>query len=73
MDRAAAIDELPEAYATALRLRDENLDDQAIATRLGIAVESIQPLLRVALAKLDGILAANEQPPYPKEARRASQ
>jgi len=56
MDRSAAIAELPEAYATALRLRDENLNDDAIAARLGIESEAVAPLLRVAVAKLDAIL-----------------
>jgi hypothetical protein len=56
MDRTAAIAELPNAYATALRLRDEKLDDEAIAARLGIEVDAVAPLLRIAVAKLDGIL-----------------
>jgi DNA-directed RNA polymerase specialized sigma24 family protein len=56
MDRAAAIAQLPEAYATAIRLRDEELNDQAIAAQLDIEVEAVEPLLRLAAAKLDAIL-----------------
>jgi DNA-directed RNA polymerase specialized sigma24 family protein len=57
MDRAAAIGELPEAYATAIRLADDGLEHDAIAQRLGVAVESVGPLLRVASAKLARVLA----------------
>jgi DNA-directed RNA polymerase specialized sigma24 family protein len=60
MDRTAAIDDLPEAYAAALRLRDAGLTDKAIAARLGIEVEAVDALLRVAVAKLAAILAAND-------------
>jgi DNA-directed RNA polymerase specialized sigma24 family protein len=60
MDRTAAIAELPEAYATALRLRDDDVNDEAIAARLGIEVEAVEPLLRLAAAKLNHILTAND-------------
>jgi hypothetical protein len=40
VDRTAALDELPESYAVALRLRDAGHDDTAIA--LGIELESGQ-------------------------------
>jgi DNA-directed RNA polymerase specialized sigma24 family protein len=59
MDRTAAIAELPEAYATALRLRDDGMNEAGIAARLGIEIEAVGPLLRVAAAKLRGILTAN--------------
>ena len=58
MDRTAAIAKLPEAYATALRLRDEDLTDEAVAARLEIEVEAVGPLLLVAEAKLAHILMA---------------
>ena len=61
MDRAAAIGELPEVYATAIRLVDDGLEHDAIAQRLGIAVESVGPLLRVAGAKLAYVLATTER------------
>ena len=61
MDRSTAIDRLPEAYAAALRLQDEGHDDNAIAARLDLAPAAIGPLLRVAAAKLNSILAAGEE------------
>jgi DNA-directed RNA polymerase specialized sigma24 family protein len=61
MDRSTAIDRLPEAYATALRLQDEGHDDKAIAALLDLAPAAVGPLLRVAAAKLHGILAAREE------------
>lgn len=61
MDRSTAIDRLPEAYAAALRLQDEGHDDNAIAVRLDLAPAAIGPLLRVAEAKLNSILAAGEE------------
>jgi DNA-directed RNA polymerase specialized sigma24 family protein len=60
MDRGTAIDRLPEAYANALRLCDQGHDNEAIAARLHLAPEAVGPLLRLAAAKLQTILAANE-------------
>jgi hypothetical protein len=57
MDRRTAIDQLPEAYAAALRLQDEGHDATAIAARLDISA-AVGLLLRVAAAKLRSILAA---------------
>lgn len=70
MDRAAAIAELPEAYAAALRARDEHLNNQDIAARLGIEVEAVAPLLRLAAAKLGSILADHGRSPRPREETR---
>ena len=42
---------LPEAYATALRLRDAGCSDEMIADRLEIEPEAVAPLLRIATAK----------------------
>jgi DNA-directed RNA polymerase specialized sigma24 family protein len=56
MDRAAALDELPESYAAALRLRDAGHDNIATATVLGIEIESVEFLLRLAEAKLNQLL-----------------
>jgi DNA-directed RNA polymerase specialized sigma24 family protein len=66
VDRTTAIAALPEAYAVALRLRDENLPDADIATRLGIEIEAVATLIRLAEAKLGGILAANDSRPDPE-------
>jgi len=60
MDRGTAIDRLPEAYANALRLCDQGHDNEAIAARLNLPLEAVGPLLRLAAAKLQTILAANE-------------
>jgi DNA-directed RNA polymerase specialized sigma24 family protein len=60
VDRGTAIDRLPEAYANALRLRDQGHDNEAIAARLNISPEAVGPLLRLASAKLQTILAENE-------------
>jgi len=46
------MDGLPEAYATALRLREAGCSDEMIADRLGIEPEAVPPLLRIAAAKL---------------------
>jgi DNA-directed RNA polymerase specialized sigma24 family protein len=60
MDRNQAIDQLPEAYATALRLDDQGHDNQAIGARLSLPPEAVPQLLRLATAKLRNLLAANE-------------
>jgi DNA-directed RNA polymerase specialized sigma24 family protein len=60
MDRGTAIDRLPEAYANALRLCDQGHDNEAIAARLNLPPEAVGPLLRLAAAKLQTILTANE-------------
>ena len=61
MDRAAAIAELPEAYATAIRLVDAGVHEEEIAERMGVELEAVGPLLRVAAAKLARALAVTEQ------------
>jgi DNA-directed RNA polymerase specialized sigma24 family protein len=61
MDLSAAIDQLPEAYATALRLQEAGCDDEVIADRLGLDEEAVGPLLRVAAAKLRALLAAGTE------------
>jgi DNA-directed RNA polymerase specialized sigma24 family protein len=58
MDLASALDELPEVHATALRLHRAGTDTAGIAAALGIEVEAVAPLLRVAEAKLASLLAA---------------
>jgi DNA-directed RNA polymerase specialized sigma24 family protein len=59
MDRTAAMAELPEAYATALRLHNEDFDTETIAARLGIEIEAVAPLLKLAAAKLEHLLASS--------------
>jgi DNA-directed RNA polymerase specialized sigma24 family protein len=60
MDRAEAVRLLPEKYARALILRDQGCDDARIAEALEIVPEAIGPLLRLAEAKLQGLL---DKPP----------
>jgi DNA-directed RNA polymerase specialized sigma24 family protein len=62
MDLASALDELPEVHATALRLHRAGTDAGGIAAALGIEVEAVAPLLRVAEAKLASLLAAPDPP-----------
>ena len=69
MDQAAALDELPEAHAAVIRLHRAGMAPADIASELGIEVEAVAPLLRVAEAKLASLLAApappgtSEEPP----------
>jgi DNA-directed RNA polymerase specialized sigma24 family protein len=63
MDRATALNRLPETYANALRLRDAGLREKDIATRLGVPEEAIAALLRLAQAKLTRLMASEEPPP----------
>ena len=60
VNRAAAIELLPEAYAVALRLRDDGLGPAEIATRLGIAPEAVASTLELADAKLARLLCLEE-------------
>jgi hypothetical protein len=55
--RAGALAELPTVYALALRLRDEGEPPARIARLLGLEPEAVGPLLEVATAKLEEILA----------------
>ncbi len=62
MDRGTALCALPAGYAVALALRDEGLDEDAIAERLGLDRESMPALLELAHAKLTQLLADRGQP-----------
>ncbi len=57
MERELALGELPTALAVALRMRDANAHDEAIAAALGIPLSGVPPLLEVARAKLTAVLA----------------
>jgi hypothetical protein len=46
---------IPEPYAIALRLHDAG-SDELIAERLGIAAETVAPVLEIAEAKLSRLL-----------------
>jgi DNA-directed RNA polymerase specialized sigma24 family protein len=51
-----ALERLPPAYADALRLRQYGETDEAIAAQLGIEREAVEPLVRVAEAKLAALV-----------------
>jgi DNA-directed RNA polymerase specialized sigma24 family protein len=51
-----ALARLPEVYAAALRLRDAGADEVDIARELGIEPEAVEPLVRVADAKLEALM-----------------
>jgi DNA-directed RNA polymerase specialized sigma24 family protein len=73
MNRTAAIDELPDAYATALRAREEDLSNAEIAARVNIDIEAVEPLLRIAVAKLGAILADHSRSAQTPETDGGSQ
>jgi DNA-directed RNA polymerase specialized sigma24 family protein len=52
VDRAAALELLPELYARALRLRDAGCESAEIARLLLIAPEAVSSTLELAEAKL---------------------
>jgi hypothetical protein len=54
--RTAAIRQLPDTYALALRLRDAQLPDDVLADCLGIDVAGLAILLTMAEAKLEALL-----------------
>jgi DNA-directed RNA polymerase specialized sigma24 family protein len=51
-----ALERLPPTYAEALRLREHGKTDVAIAAELGIEPEAVEPLVRVAEAKLAALV-----------------
>lgn len=57
VERRAALELLPDAYADALRLRDSGVSPAEIARRLRIAPEGLDAALVLAEAKLARILA----------------
>ena len=50
--REDALDRLPVPYATALRLRDAGIGNELIARCVGVELESVPALIRIAEAKL---------------------
>ena len=63
MDREAALSTLTPAYAEALRLRDQGVDDSGIAARLQLPVEAVANLVQLARAKLEALLALADLSP----------
>lgn len=56
MDHAEALELLPESYARALTLRERGSCAADIAGELGIVIEAVPSLLRIAEAKLARLL-----------------
>ena len=65
-----ALDRLPSMYAEVLRRRERGEDADAIAVRLGIEPEAVEPLVQVANAKLVALVAADLAAPEHRESRR---
>jgi DNA-directed RNA polymerase specialized sigma24 family protein len=57
VDRAGALQLLPDTYAAALRLRDAGLPPAEIGRQLGIAPEAVASALLLAEAKVQRLLA----------------
>jgi DNA-directed RNA polymerase specialized sigma24 family protein len=70
MDEESVLARLPEAYAAALRLRRQGLDEGAIADQLGLERQAVGPLLRLAEAKLAALREPLDEP-VPAERRAA--
>ena len=56
VDRAEALQALPDTYAIALRLRDEGIEPDAVARVLDVEPEAVGPLLSLAESKLAGLM-----------------
>lgn len=52
MERAEAITRLPATYAAVIEMLDQDASHEAIASRLGIDLAAVPPLITVARAKL---------------------
>jgi DNA-directed RNA polymerase specialized sigma24 family protein len=59
VDRNDALGQLPDAYATALGLREQGHSTTSIAETLGVDLNAIETLLELADAKLSHILRAD--------------
>ena len=66
MDRSTALDQLPTAYATALRLNDDGATHVEIARVLDVPVQAVPRLLEIGASKLDAVQRS------PKAERRPS-
>jgi hypothetical protein len=58
---ARALERLPATYAEVLRLREHGEADEAIAAQVGIEPEAVEPLVRVAEAKLAALVQADSR------------
>jgi DNA-directed RNA polymerase specialized sigma24 family protein len=60
VNRADALESLPQSYAAAIRLRDAGHGSGEIALRLRIAPEAVTSALELAEAKLARLLEVDE-------------
>ena len=65
-DHEDALTELPVAYAVALRLSDAGASTQMIAQAVGVEIEAVEPMLRLARAKLAEHMNIRGRAPKPK-------
>jgi DNA-directed RNA polymerase specialized sigma24 family protein len=65
MDRSTALEQLPAAYATALRLNDEGASHAAIARALDVPAEAVPRLLEIGASKLDAVQRSPSAPRRP--------
>lgn len=56
MDRRTAIDALAPVHAHALRLLDKGVERSVVAARMGLDVDELNTLVRVAEAKVNRLL-----------------
>lgn len=63
MSRDQELNQLPAAYAAALRLRAAGVDHAGIATRLEMPSEAVPLLLAIAEAKLARLVEEDRHPP----------
>ncbi|BBY79351.1 hypothetical protein MPUL_05090 [Mycolicibacterium pulveris] len=59
--RNAALNRLPVQYARALRLRDAGIPDEVTAECIGVEIEGLPLVMRVAEAKLATAMATRAQ------------
>jgi DNA-directed RNA polymerase specialized sigma24 family protein len=72
VDRETALEQLPAAYATALRLNDEGKSHAAIAKALDVPAESVPRLLEIGASKLDAVQRAARADRKPSPMRWSS-
>lgn len=65
MDKPSAIRLLAGAHAVAIVLDDDGYDHETIGRRLGVHPDAVEPLLRVARAKLVSLQDLEEDPALP--------
>lgn len=60
MDRRTAIDALAPVHAHALRMLDHGFERSIVAARMGLEVDELNTLVRVAEAKVNRLLSQHQ-------------